>query len=223
VWLDFPEAIFTDIGLIFLSHINPKIRSMYPELPKVEWQAKAGEVSYERALPNGVRFGGRVSTETDTKVALRLFLHNGTDRPLRKITLQTCSFLHGIKEFADETWDNKFVFVREIGWVPFQKAREELQPRGHYKLGWRDGPAVADWPVMAVRSNAAERHLAMTWYEDTLSLVSNKWHPCLHADPFFPDLEPGAQAEIHGSLLFVEGSLEDVAHFLKNDSPSVFS
>jgi hypothetical protein len=223
VWLDFPEAIFTEIGLIFLSHINPQIRSMYPELPKVEWQVGADGISYERTLPNGVRFGGRVSKETDTKVALRLFLQNGMDTPLRKITLQTCAFLHGIKEFADETRDNKFVFVREAGWVPFEKARDEFQPGGRYMLGWRGGPAVADWPVMAVRSNAAERHLAMTWYESTLSLVSNKWHPCLHADPFFPDLEPGTRADIHGSLFFVEGSLEDVARFLKKDNPSVFS
>ena len=223
VWLDFPEAIFTDIGLIFLSHINPQIRSMYPELPKVEWQVEAEGISYERTLPNGVRFGGRVSKVTDTKVALRLSLHNGTDKPLRKIRLQTCAFLHGIKEFADETQENKFVFVREVGWVTFEKARGEFKPKGQYKLGWRGGPAVADWPVMAVRSNAEERHLAMTWYEDTLSLVGNKWHPCLHADPFFRDLEPGAQADIHGALFFVEGSLKDVAGYLRTDNPSVFS
>ena len=223
VWLDFPEAIFTDIGLIFLSHINPQIRSMYPELPKVEWRAEAEGVSYERTLPNGVRFAGRVSKKTDTKVALHLSLQNGMDKPLRRITLQTCAFLHGIKEFADETQENKFVFVRDVGWVTFEKARRKLKPKGRYKLGWRGGPAVADWPVMVARSNAAERHLAMTWYEGTLSLVGNKWHPCLHADPFFPDLEPGARADIHGALFFIEGSLEDVSGYLRTDNPSVFS
>ena len=86
VWLDFPEAIFTDIGLIFLSHINPQIRSMYQELPKVEWRVQAEGISYERTLPNGVRLAGRVSKKTDTKVALRLSLHNGTDNTLLIIT-----------------------------------------------------------------------------------------------------------------------------------------
>jgi len=50
----------------------------------------------------------------------------------------------------------------------------------------RSGPAVADWPIMIVRSAEAERWAGMTWYADTLSLVGNKGHPCMHADPFFP-------------------------------------
>jgi len=34
-WLDFPEAIFTDQGLLFLSHVNPKVTAEFPDLPPV--------------------------------------------------------------------------------------------------------------------------------------------------------------------------------------------
>ena len=223
IWLDFPEAIFTDHGLIFLSHVNPGIVSEYPELPKVEWQTVENGISFERVLPNGVRFGGSVRKDGDVKIALHLYIENGMKEPLGAITLQTCAFLHGIKEFSELTRDNKFVYVHGVGWAPFEKARDEFEPKGKYKLGWRRGPEVADWPIMIVRAKEAERWMGMTWYADTLSLVGNTWHPCLHADPFFPDLAPGERAEIHGRLLFFEGPLEDFTAFIRADNPDVFN
>ena len=30
IWMDFPEAIFTSIGLIFLSHVNPPFPVVFP-------------------------------------------------------------------------------------------------------------------------------------------------------------------------------------------------
>ncbi|HQQ00343.1 MAG TPA: hypothetical protein PLY86_17960, partial [bacterium] len=54
-----------------------------------------------------------------------------------------------------------------------------------------------------------ERLIAFTWGKSTISLVGNPDHPCMHADPFFPDLEPGQSASIHGKLIFFEGWLED--------------
>ncbi len=51
--------------------------------------------------------------------------------------------------------------------------------------------------------------MAMTWLNDTISMVANPNHPCVHADPKFKDLEPGEAASIHGKLVFFEGRLED--------------
>ena len=65
----------------------------------------------------------------------------------------------------------------------------------------------ADLPVMVTVSNQSERLVAFTWYDDTYSLVSNPNHPCMHADPVFPDLEPGQRAKINGALLFFEGTV----------------
>lgn len=49
---------------------------------------------------------------------------------------------------------------------------------------------------------------ALTWYENTYSLICNPDHPCFHADPFFPDIQPPRRAQIHGELLFFEGTLD---------------
>ena len=48
LWLDFPEAIFTDRGLIFLSHINPDVPAMYADWPRVEWRKVQGGIQPSR-------------------------------------------------------------------------------------------------------------------------------------------------------------------------------
>lgn len=210
LWLDFPEAIFTSQGLLYLSHVNPGIDVVFPNLPRVPWREVPGGIAFDRALPNGVRIGGRVTKRNDTQVALELHLENGGAQPLKKIELQTCAFLRGIREFADYTRDNKFVHVPGEGWISLTQAvalKEGLSP---YRVGWRSrGKPVADWPVLVARSNVAERWVGMTWGRDTLSLIGNPNHPCLHADPKFKDLEPGEAATINGTLFFFEGRLAD--------------
>ena len=208
LWLDFPEAIFTSQGLLYLSHVNPGIDSVFPDLPRVPWREVPNGIAFERQLPNDVSFGGSVTNQNDTQVALELHLKNGSAAPLRNIELQTCAYLRGIKEFADYTRDNKFVHVPETGWVTLNQARELPAGTSPYRVGWRSkGKAVADWPVMVTRSNLAERWVGVSWHKATLSLIGNPNHPCMHADPKFKDLEPGEAAAIHGTLFFFEGSL----------------
>ena len=48
LWLDFPEAIFTDIGLICLSHVNPKYPMLLPNLPKVHWKHPSKWLSIQK-------------------------------------------------------------------------------------------------------------------------------------------------------------------------------
>ncbi|MCX6624576.1 MAG: tannase/feruloyl esterase family alpha/beta hydrolase [Acidobacteria bacterium] len=209
LWLDFPEAIFINRDLIFLSHINPAAPSLYHDLPRIEWRKVPGGIAFERKLPNGVRFGGSVIKQTETAVALELHLRNGTKQPLKRISLQTCAFLRGIREFADYTKDNKYVHLPKSGWTSFASQMPADQS-GPYRVGWRhSGAPVADLPVMAAVSNAAPRLVAMTWHTSTLSLVSNPNHPCFHADPKFKDLAPGQSDSIRGHLIFFEGKLDD--------------
>lgn len=209
VWLDFPEAIFSSQGLLYLSHINPGINSLFPELPKVHWREVSKGLSFERALPNGIRFGGSVVKSSDLTVALELHLANGSRDPLKNIELQTCAYLRGIKEFSDFTRENKFVHMPSE-WVPMTSVPDLKERDAPYRVGWRTrGKRVADLPVAVVKSNKAERLLAMTWFGDTLSMVSNPNHPCIHADPRFPDLAPGEKASIRGKLVFFEGKLAE--------------
>lgn len=209
VWLDFPEAIFTRQGMLFLSHVNPQIpAARFPDLPAVKWRTLPEGLAYERELPNGVAFGGQI-TRAPNGVDLELFIRNGSQEPLTNITLQTCCLLRAIREFAAYTGANKFVHVPDQGWIAWDQAAKLQQARGQYRLGWRSGPPLADLPIAVTTSSAAERLMAFTWLADTLSIVHNPHHPCVHADPMFPDLPPGRSATIRGKLIFFEGSLRD--------------
>jgi hypothetical protein len=210
MWLDFPEAIFTSAGLIFLSHINPGVPSMYNDLPRVEWNSLENGIAFERTVPNNISFGGSVTKASETVVALELSIKNGLAEPLKNITLQTCNFLRAIHEFADYTSDNKFVHIPEKGWTKFAEAAKMANTGQPYRVGWRgSGKAVSDVPMMVTTSNKTQRLVAMTWLGDTLSMVGNPGHPCMHADPKFKDLEPGETQTIHGKLVFFEDALSD--------------
>lgn len=211
LWLDFPEAIFSSQGLLYLSAVNPKFPVVFPDLPKIEWRPLASGLAFDRSLPNGVRFGGTVRRTTETLVELELFLDNGSKAPLKDIALQTCLCMRAIREFADFTAANKYVHLSSSGWIPLSEALllKETVP-APYRVGWRrEGKALADLPVMATVSNQAERLVAMTWHHDTLSLIGNPRHPCMHADPQFKDLAPGERASIRGHIVFFEGKLRD--------------
>lgn len=208
IWLDFPEAVFTDRGLIYLSHVNPDAPAVYERWPAIPWAVEQDGISFERELPDGVAFGGKVLRGSDTTIDLELHIRNGSGEPLRNITLQTCAFLRSAKEFADYTRDNKFVHVPGKGWLSYPEATEAPADQGAYGVGWRSHNRKADLPVMITISNEAERLVAMTWFDDTLSMVSNGNHPCMHADPYFPDLDPGTSHTIWGKLIFFEGIVD---------------
>ncbi|MFN0167590.1 MAG: hypothetical protein ACKV22_14265 [Bryobacteraceae bacterium] len=209
LWLDFPEAIFTTRGLHFLSHINPAAPALYGGWPAVSWRPAADGIAFERELPDGVRFGGSLTRSGTSLVEMELFIRNQSKEPLARITLQTCAFLRAIREFADYTLENKFVHTA-AGWMPLNKALAAEAGAGPYRVGWRrSGKLVADWPVLATVSNRGPRLVAMTWNQATLSMVGNPNHPCMHADPVFPNLAPGEGHTIRGRLIFFEGKLED--------------
>jgi hypothetical protein len=99
------------------------------------------------------------------------------------------------------------------GWITLTQARELSEGLGPYRIGWRTkGKLLADLPIIVTVSNAADRLVAMTWYCDTLSLVSNPNHPCMHADPKFKDLLPGESGSIRGRIAFFEGRLKNFDH-----------
>lgn len=167
-------------------------------------------VSCERVLPDGVAFTAAVFKEKENVAGLELSIRNGSATPLKQIALQTCAFLRAIKEFADYTADNKFVHVPQKGWVTFKEAEKQTEDTGKYGLGWRARRNhKLDVPMMVTRSNKADRLVAMTWLDATLSMIQNPNHPCMHSDPQFHDLEPGQDQTIHGRLIFHEGPLQE--------------
>ena len=208
IWLDYPEAIFTDQGLLFLSHTNPNFPVVFPDPPKTPWRAVDDGIAFDRVLPNGVAFGGSLRASSESAVGLELHINNGSPETLTSIKLQTCAYLRAIKEFADPTMDNKLVHVPDKGWMSYETAKTQPEGSGRVALGWREGPAVCDLPWIVTLSKEPGHLVAMTWKKDTLSLVGNPQHPCMHADPVFPDLPPGQSAEVRGEMVFSEGGLE---------------
>ena len=210
IWLDFPEAIFSNAGLLYLSHVNPRHPAVFEELSKVPWRCLQDGIEFERRLPNGMTFGGTVRAGDPGTVRLELFICNGNVEPLNNVRLQTCAYLRAIREFSSFTMGSKYVHIPEMGWVSFDNALKSAITGGRYSLGWRGGgPRISDLPVIAAVSSQAGRIVAMTWYKSTNSLMSNPDHPCIHADPVVPDLKPGQIARIRGDLIFFDGSLRD--------------
>ena len=214
IWFDFPEAIFTDIGLLYLSHVNPPFPQLFRDLPRVEWETVRGGISYERRLPNGMGFGGSLTKVDEDVVGLELHIDNQGEVAIDSITLQTCIFLRAAKEFSEFTADNKYVHLPDEGWVTFPEATEMGGEGGRFRIGWRGGPASADLPVMATLSREGERLVAVTWFDDTYSLVTNPGHPCMHADPAFPKISSGDSASIKGEVIFYEGKLDGLTDLL---------
>ena len=207
LWLDLPETVICEAGNFYLSHINLRYTPSFPDLPKVPWSITPEGISFKRELPNGVAFGVTIEKRDDITVSLRLDIHNGSDVALRNIRTQTCSYLRGLKEFSECTTANKYVRQDGLGWTEIQAGCD-----------YHDGETAL--PVIATRSSESNRLAAMTWFEHTGRLWSNPAHPCMHADPCFPDLEPGDQREIEGALIFFEGTLEEFEEwFKKNGRP----
>lgn len=196
LWLDLPETVFCDAGNFFLSHINLDYPPAFPDLPKVQWTTTPNGMSLRRRLPNGVEFGASIEKRDEISVCLRLDILNGSDTAMRNMRTQTCSYLRGLKEFSDYTLDNKYVCQADQGWVSLRK----FGGRCDYDKG------DTALPVIVTESSQGNRFVAMSWFEHTGLIGSNPDHPCMHADPRFPDLAPGDHKTIDGLLVFFEGT-----------------
>jgi hypothetical protein len=109
VVVDVPEAIFSNLGLIYLAHTH--IPTLWDQqgitLPRLEWQRRAdGTLEAERTLPNGIAFGAR-GTPTSTEVRMDLWLRNGTKDKLTGLRVQNCVMLGHALGFAAQTTANK--------------------------------------------------------------------------------------------------------------------
>jgi hypothetical protein len=108
---DFPEAIWSDLGLTYLAHTHvPTIWSKADQrLERLEWTRRAdGSLVCERTLPNGIRFGTRVVSGRDG-VRFHLWLFNGTPQLLSDLRVQNCVMLKGAIGFTAQSNTNKVI------------------------------------------------------------------------------------------------------------------
>lgn len=121
VVVDVPEAVFSNLGLIYLAHTHiPTVwdeKSL--ELPKLEWNRHPdGTLGLERKLPNGIIIGAKVTPQVEA-VRMALFLRNGTPEPLTGLRVQNCVMLKSAAGFESQTLTNKtfqkpFAVVRSL-------------------------------------------------------------------------------------------------------------
>lgn len=108
---DIPEAIWSNLGLTYLAHSHvPTIWSKQDiSLDPLEWRRAAdGALEFERKLPNGIRFGTKVSA-TASAVRMEMWLTNGTPEALSDLRVQNCVMLKGAAGFTAQTNDNKVI------------------------------------------------------------------------------------------------------------------
>jgi hypothetical protein len=113
VVLDVPEAIFSNLGLIFLAHTHEGVTTIWQtqgiELEPWEWRRHDdGSLITERTLPNGIAFGTRIVPRRD-HVTVEQWLTNGTSKALTGLRVQDCILLKGARGFAAQTNTNKVI------------------------------------------------------------------------------------------------------------------
>lgn len=220
IWLDFPKAIFTNKGLLFLSHINPSLPSLYncPEVVQTPWTTLPDGIQYNQHLPNGLKFGGVVTKENTNTISLELWMKNDTDSIIKSIQLLTCAYLNPIEEFNEKSNENKFVHISGQGWITLKKALLMKGNTSKYAVGWGiSSQKICDLPVIIATSREHNRLMAYTWWQNTGALWGNAFHPSFNADPFMPDLAPGQKHTIKGSIIFFEGSIPEFETYFKNE------
>ncbi len=179
VVVDLPEAIFANLGLIFLAHTDiPTVwndKNMVIE--NVDWERGAdGGLSSQWTLPNFVTFGARIRP-VDDHVEMELWLRNfsGVDLTGQNATAglrnQVCVMLKGAPDFNSQTNDNK----------------------------------ILRKPAAAVRSASGNRWIITSWQNPGRSW-GNPLVPCMHADPKLPDCPYGKTVRAQGRLWFYEGT-----------------
>lgn len=107
--VDLPEAIFSNLGLIYLAHTH--IPTYWDDrnvvIDNVDWVREAdGSLRLERTLPNRIAFGSSIRL-TRGGVEMDLWLRNGTAAVLTGLRTQVCVMLKGAPEFNAQTNDNK--------------------------------------------------------------------------------------------------------------------
>ncbi|MDA2925690.1 polysaccharide deacetylase family protein [Acidobacteria bacterium AH-259-G07] len=107
--VDLPEAVFSNLGLIFLAHTH--IPTLWQKqnvwLENVDWERHPdGSLSGSRELPNKISFGASIRPSTG-QVEMELWLHNGSREHLSALRTQVCIMLKGAPTFATQTNDNK--------------------------------------------------------------------------------------------------------------------
>ena len=189
VVVDLPEAIFSNLGLLFLAHTDlPAVWNQKNQvIENIDWERGAdGSLSNQWTLPNFVTIAAQIRP-AENGVEMELWLRNFSGADLTGpdgssgLPIQICVLLKGAPEFTALTNENKILRT----------------------------------PVAAVHSANGNRWILTAWQNPGRSW-GNTLVPCLHADPKLPDCPYRATVRIKGRLWFYEGP--DVEREIKTNN-----
>jgi len=118
VVIDLPEAIFSNLGLLFLAHTHiPTIwNDQNRIIDNTDWQRLPdGGLRSSWRLPDNVEFGASV-TPQEGEIRMELWLRNGAPQPLSGLRTQICVLLKGASGLNSQTTGNK-IFGKTIAAV----------------------------------------------------------------------------------------------------------
>jgi len=178
VVVDLPEAVFCNLGLIFLAHTD--IPTLWNEqnlvVENTDWAREPnGVLSNRWYLDNGIVLGTSLRP-VQKHVEMQLWLRNFCGKDLsgfeRESGLrgQVCVMLKGAPEFNGQTNTNK----------------------------------VFDHPAVAVQSVRGDRWVLTAWERFGRSW-GNALCPCMHSDPELPNCPFGETVRVRGRIWFYEG------------------
>ena len=178
VVVDLPEAIFCNLGLIFLAHTDiPTIwNDQNVVIENIDWSRGWDDtLSFQRTFPTGLVFGASIQPREDY-AEMELWIRNFSGHDLTGFQgqatprAQVCVMLKGAQGFSQQTNDNK----------------------------------ILQGTVAAVHSMQDNRWILTTWQHPG-RLWGNPRVPCLHADPHLPACPFGQTVRTRGRLWFYEG------------------
>ncbi|MGQ0637243.1 MAG: polysaccharide deacetylase family protein [Planctomycetaceae bacterium] len=109
VVVDLPEAIFSNLGLMYLAHTD--IPTIWDErniwLENVDWERRPdGTLTRQQRLPNQIIIGATVRTSAGL-VEMELWVRNESSQTLTGLRTQICVMLAGAPEFSRQSNDDK--------------------------------------------------------------------------------------------------------------------
>jgi hypothetical protein len=235
VFLNFPEHLEYDTqGMSLLRHWDGWETGHIPWLISPDGKQASYEVEspYEKGVI--IQAFARLATADElppgtSGVHLSMRITNGSPRPLPTIRPLLCLQYRGLTGFPAWIGNFKHTFIL-IGGKPVALADlPTADPNTTFKgcvvqgCPQRDTRAEVqgglikqdmDAAISAIESLDGKRKL-ITWWTPGKSMISNTNIPCLHADPYFGTLAPGATTSAEGLLLFTDHDLSPIMTSLK--------
>ena len=225
--LRIPERVFCDEGVL----VGHDIRAVHTP---VQWtREENGVLVYRRSNRDDTARGKQAReieyelriTPASFGASLRLVFKNVGKETLHNLTGHVC-LGHRSPPFRDPEYQRSYI-RREGDFLNLGETDRGSDPiRTHYRIKdhqaikifdnttnrfWGPlSPEIADSGLILTRSTEGD-YLAALWFDPAAELFHNcdDSNMCIHSDPTYGDLAPGASVTVEGRLILFQGSLEE--------------